>query len=487
MGCGCHAVQLAAKHLLPLRQTKAAPRSSSSSSSSSTSSAPSAEEAPARAPRPGSPERSRLNDALWPILQRSRKLVRHYAKSADHLRELEADALEASAPLVSFAVETVTRWSSTLELLTKELQNDRALAVSAAKRGERPGVERLDARGKKLQLHLCCVLQPLRAATKMLEGDGPKARASLYLPIWAGLQAALRDEGNLKAPRELRDLVPEGVPARQLATLAKDCRKWLAKDLQRIRERHLQGTEGLKLLQAATYLDPRFKAGPPEPGSSGPSWASPAELKTARSVVKAMAIRAAEQFPFLVDAHKNAAAHPDRQPLVATPAGKRAPKRRRVVEDDEPAGAGAVVAAAAQAQPLAKRLLAERPSAEDLLFPSGSASSAGPEPAIAALDAEVEAQLKRFAALPPRATVAIDATAWWREHAWQFPHLASVAMHLAGMPASTAALERLFSAAGRAVTKSRPRLHDASAAKLIYGHANVRRGHTGASKRLPPL
>ena len=372
-----------------------------------------------------------------------------------------------------------------MEMLIKELQNERALAVSAAKRGERPGVERLDARGKKLQLHLCCVLQPLRHATKMLEGDGEKARASLYLPLWASLRAALRDEGNLQAPRELRDSYPEGVPARQLVPLAVDCRKWLVKDLQRIQDKHLKNTEGLKLLQAATFLDPRFKSSPLAHGSraSGLSWASRSELKSIRSAVRAMAITAAEQFPALVEAHKTAAAHPDNRPLVEmTAAGKRAPKQRRCVVDDS--STGALVAAAAEVEPAPKRRLAERPSAEDFLFPVGAASSSyGPEPAMEALDTEVNAQLDRFAALPPKATMGISAMAWWREHAWQFPHLAVVAMHLSGMPASTAALERLFSAAGRAVNRHRSRLRDAKAATLIFGHANVSRGWTGASRR----
>ena len=43
--------------------------------------------------------------------------------------------------------------------------------------------------------------------------------------------------------------------------------------------------------------------------------------------------------------------------------------------------------------------------------------------------------------------------AFWRAHAWTMPHLAVVAQHVLGVPASTANIERLFSAAGRAVSK----------------------------------
>jgi hypothetical protein len=73
----------------------------------------------------------------------------------------------------------------------------------------------------------------------------------------------------------------------------------------------------------------------------------------------------------------------------------------------------------------------------------------------------------------------VDVLDWWRQHSGQLPRLALVARHLFALPASTASLERLFSAAGRAVNKRRPRLKDASAAALIYGHANLVRGHVG--------
>ena len=63
------------------------------------------------------------------------------------------------------------------------------------------------------------------------------------------------------------------------------------------------------------------------------------------------------------------------------------------------------------------------------------------------------------------------------------PHLAAVAMHVLSVPGSTAALERLFSAAGRAVNRRRPRLGSMNASKLIYGHANVVRGYTGERVR----
>jgi hypothetical protein len=437
-----------------------------------------------------------LQRELRPVLERCRKLVRHYSGSADHFQQLEADAQEARVPIRAFATETVTRWNSTLELLTRELFNDRALAISAIKRGERAGIDRLAAATKRVQLHLCVALHPLRMATKMLEGDAERARASLYLPILARLHGALTAGGELPMPAELREQFPEPVTATSLAPLARDCRKWLAKDLLRVKSKHLAGTDGLRLLMAAAFLDPRFKDAPRQAGQPGPAWATGNMLADARAAVKDLALRSAEQFPALVERWKAASQHPDNRPLAElalvpagpAPAQRQARKRRRVVLEppEEVVAVQAVAAAAAAAPP--KRALRPHASAEDFLFGrSGAAGSAEPpRPAVVALELEVEAQLARFHALPPVESLSAGPLSWWKTHSWQFPLLATVAMHVHGMPPSTAALERLFSAAGRAITRRRPRLLGTTGAKLIFGHANVRRGHTGSSKRARP-
>ena len=47
------------------------------------------------------------------------------------------------------------------------------------------------------------------------------------------------------------------------------------------------------------------------------------------------------------------------------------------------------------------------------------------------------------------------------------PHLATLARDVFGVPASTAALERLFSAAGRAITRRLPRLQTKGACRSV--------------------
>ena len=67
----------------------------------------------------------------------------------------------------------------------------------------------------------------------------------------------------------------------------------------------------------------------------------------------------------------------------------------------------------------------------------------------------------------------VNPLAWWRERAWQMPHLAELARDLLCIPGSSHALERAFSGAGRGVDlRRRPRLRKDSAANLIFSHEN---------------
>ena len=67
----------------------------------------------------------------------------------------------------------------------------------------------------------------------------------------------------------------------------------------------------------------------------------------------------------------------------------------------------------------------------------------------------------------------VNPLAWWRDRAWQMPHLAEFARDLFSIPGSSHALERAFSRAGRGVDpRRRPRLRKDSAANLIFCHVN---------------
>ena len=71
---------------------------------------------------------------------------------------------------------------------------------------------------------------------------------------------------------------------------------------------------------------------------------------------------------------------------------------------------------------------------------------------------------------------------FWKNHCWQMPYISCVALWVYSIPPSSAALERLFSAAGRAITRRRCRMKPRNAARLLFGHANVSRGIIGRAK-----
>ena len=97
----------------------------------------------------------------------------------------------------------------------------------------------------------------------------------------------------------------------------------------------------------------------------------------------------------------------------------------------------------------------------------------------AAVRGLVREELARYEAATTVAPLDWKPGAWWRAHASAMPNVALVARWLLSIPPSTAALERLFSAAGRGITRRRPRLQGRRGARLLYGHANVVRGISG--------
>ena len=84
-----------------------------------------------------------------------------------------------------------------------------------------------------------------------------------------------------------------------------------------------------------------------------------------------------------------------------------------------------------------------------------------------------------YEALPFSRNSAGNPLSFWAAHSWQMPYISCVALWVYSIPLSSAALERLFSAAGRAVNRRRCRMKPRNAARLLFGHANAVRGFIG--------
>ena len=59
---------------------------------------------------------------------------------------------------------------------------------------------------------------------------------------------------------------------------------------------------------------------------------------------------------------------------------------------------------------------------------------------------------------------------WWKRNEEDFPHLSALAKRYLCIPATSAPSERVFSAAGLTIAKTRASLHPDNAADLIFLH-----------------
>ena len=66
-----------------------------------------------------------------------------------------------------------------------------------------------------------------------------------------------------------------------------------------------------------------------------------------------------------------------------------------------------------------------------------------------------------------------NSLAWWKANCQRFSRMAKVARHMLAIPATSASSERLFSAAGRTVTKLRSSLKPENVQSVLYLNKNM--------------
>ena len=66
-----------------------------------------------------------------------------------------------------------------------------------------------------------------------------------------------------------------------------------------------------------------------------------------------------------------------------------------------------------------------------------------------------------------------EALNWWRDHADEFPNLAVMARQYLGCPASSAAVERLFSQVGIAFSSKRKSAHADTLESILFARCNL--------------
>eukprot|EP00973_Karenia_brevis_P010723 1452413-Karenia_brevis.AAC.1 len=188
--------------------------------------------------------------------------------------------------------------------------------------------------------------------------------------------------------------------------MATQLRRWLRQDLIRVKERHLQGTSGVVLLQAATFLDPRFKLPLLDRYLSAP------EIASARGEVKRLAILWSSSFPSLQAAQDQHNANPDNRRCIELVQPPRK-KAKRAAKPRAPSQHAAVRQAAAQPH----RCLKRADSGEEFLYGLSKVDETIPAPsgAVRNLVAVVEAEMERYDMEGPVQRLDMDPLIWWQE------------------------------------------------------------------------
>eukprot|EP00973_Karenia_brevis_P083700 11612573-Karenia_brevis.AAC.1 len=226
-------------------------------------------------------------------------------------------------------------------------------------------------------------------------------------------------------------------------------------------DKHLRySPAGHMLLKLATYLDPRFKQN---------DCLNTVEWAEVRAELVRVVVATADDYPKLLEEvalwEQYLADHPDEKSLISL-AEEPPVKKRRGGRGGRGRGRGrascasvagpsagdyAVAAGASAAQ---KRQLKERRSDDDFFCgPPPCSARARPDakgPVELQLRDMAEREVAIYDGWPAEREVHLDVLPYWRRRCAQVPLLALVARHVLGIPASTASLERLFSASGRA-------------------------------------
>ena len=515
VGCGCHALQLPIKHVLPpLRPQVAKPvepvesvsddGSSSQSGASDTSDSSTVCEdvaspgaaVPRGKKRERDEEREAITEHLTPLFKKGRHLIKWYINHDTVYNELMDVAKGAGIPVQRFDRETATRWCSALNSQASLLYNDAALSTLAANRGGLP--QKYNNDECRMARDVAGVFTPLAVGTRVLERDTEESQASHYLPMWYGVQQALV-ASNPKIPKPA-GAGPWGsdVPGAKYLSgdsvhpVANRLRAWLHKDVGKTFEKHNAGQPSERVLRVASFLDPRHKH---------LSFLNEEQKKDTLHQVAVMAVALAEKDPALseqieADAaakrHEQAladarASHPDEQPLCTTRKwtlkdAKKLSKPRLQEElgarkmDITGLRETLIERLTSAAPPVVAKPLPPAPVVEEKAFGENDLLAASlpdtvPGQQLVSVLQRIKNQIKNY-----QAQARLEKGSplkWWKEKAHLFPFLAPLARDLLGIPGSSAALERSFSHAKRAVNPTRPRLHPKRACKIIFCHENI--------------
>ena len=104
------------------------------------------------------------------------------------------------------------------------------------------------------------------------------------------------------------------------------------------------------------------------------------------------------------------------------------------------------------------------------LSPHAAAPAEGAEPELN----DVQDELEIYFALPD-ATLDVDPLLWWPKHEKLLPSMSRMARQFLGVPASSAAVERLFSGVGQDFAKQRQAMSEQTLEEITWARAFIKK------------
>ena len=373
---------------------------------------------------------------IVPTLAKCRGTVGHFNHSTIGKNELKVYQVEAGLNPHNLTQDVVIRWSSMHDMLDDLRINREPLMVYDI-RAKNPG----DVYGQNKLRHddwavvegMIIVLQPAHDGTKLLEGDR-YITSSLVLPTIRKIlyyanpnQAMVIPWSESSETIDHADL-PIEVQGARVAYYNDLLQRWI----------HDMDTCSYHFWFNCTFLDPRFKS-----------------LKNILGLTQTEKTEARAAFDSLYRMHWAAvmelSSDSDTEDFDEVPAAPSAPVPAR----NETAVCG-------------------RRSAVDLL--SFLSPQAAPAEDAQPANVRVQDELELYFALPD-ATLITDPLEWWPMHEELLPSLARMARQFLGVPASSAAVERLFSGVGQDFAKQRQAMNEQTLEEITWARSHIKKKH----------
>jgi hypothetical protein len=352
--------------------------------------------------------------------------VGHFNHSIHGKYDLKKYQAEADVTPHNLTQDVIVRWRSTHDMCDDLRESQQAILIYDI-RSKNPGdtykQHKLGHEDWDITIETVAVLQPCADGSRILEGS-KYPTSSLVIPTLLFLIKT--SDPTEPVIFSFRSAAESSVEHKDLHHAVQIGREALHEDLK---DRWIHGLsyDVKRMLYIASACDPRFK------------------------------LFLTDQFPFTTEEDREQARNWFRSEYEM----KWAPKA---------AAAAAAPAATEQTQRVAAAG-SRRSVSLNTMFSQNQTTNNAPAAGTAAQDPLSE--LKDYLSLPQE-SLDCDILDWWASRETRFPNLSRMARQFLGIPASSAAVERLFSAAGRDFSKLRHNMKASTLENLMWARSHLK-------------